>query len=75
MDHLGLGGVVHLTCSLSLSLYVGRYDLITSCWDTDPSKRPSFSDLVSKFDNLLSAAHVSSVIKHMIRTCVPMVLT
>ena len=37
-----------------------------SCWDADTTKRPSFSDLVSTFDNLLSAAHVSRVNKHMI---------
>ena len=52
-----------LTC---LSVCIGRYILMMSCWDADTTKRPSFSDLVSTFDNLLSAAHVSRVNKHMI---------
>lgn len=37
-----------------------RYGLMRSCWDADPAKRPSFSELVSTFDNLLSVAHVST---------------
>ena len=32
------------------------------CWDTNPAKRPSFSELVKIFDGLLSIAHVSTIV-------------
>lgn len=32
------------------------------CWDVNPTKRPSFSELVKIFDGLLSIAHVSTIL-------------
>ena len=36
-----------------------RYELMLKCWDSNPINRPSFSDLINIFDELLSIEHVS----------------
>ena len=43
-------------------LLVSRYSLMLKCWDREPQERPSFTDLVTIFDNLLSVAHVRTLV-------------
>ena len=33
------------------------YEIMLNCWNDSPTKRPTFSDLRSKFDNLLASVH------------------
>ena len=37
-----------------------RYELMLKCWDYNPNLRPSFDEIVTLFDGLLSLAHVST---------------
>ena len=39
------------------------------CWNDDPQLRPTFNELVDKFDKLLSLAHVSDLLLFIVVYC------